>query len=352
MTFNKKQYLIFAHAVTPTACVFNLDLEKSVEVCYTYDGKQISHTGNSFIIFGYNGRDGVITDVNGLLYMRSRYYSPELRRFVNADVLHGNISNSSSLNRYAYVNGNPVSFVDPFGLEGEDGFWNKIKSWTGEHKVWSAVIGLAATAVFAPARFAEVTTIFSMAFAASSSLAASSGLAGGLIGGVANLFQGKPFLEGMLGGAASGMIFSLGTLASTLVLPANPTLSLLIEVGTINNTINSVYYSFISDEVSNIDESGPQSYYVINGNVDRWDRLDYAKQETKDFWYSPNAWNYYSEYSAHMYIWNCSGWALDKSVFLFTDAAISTEEAEVYDGVCDTRLKALPFTIFFGILGI
>ena len=75
---------------------------------FAYDtyGKQISHTGNSFIIFGYNGRDGVITDVNGLLYMRSRYYSPELRRFVNADVLHGNISSSPSLNRYAHVNAN------------------------------------------------------------------------------------------------------------------------------------------------------------------------------------------------------------------------------------------------------
>lgn len=277
---------------------------------FAYDayGKQISHTGNSFIIFGYNGRDGVITDVNGLLYMRSRYYSPELRRFVNADVLHGNISNSSSLNRYAYVNGNPVSYVDPFGLEGEDGFWNKIKSWTGEHKVWSAVIGLAATAVFAPARFAEVTTIFSMAFAASSSLAASSGLAGGLIGGVANLFQGKPFLEGMLGGATSGMIFSLGTLASTLVLPANPTLSLLIEVGTINNTINSIYYSFISDGVSSIDESGELSYYVENGHINRWERLDYAKHLSQDCWYSPLAWHYYSEYSVHMYGWEAGKW--------------------------------------------
>ena len=77
------------------------------------------HIGNSFVILGYNGRDGVVTDRNGLLYMRARYYSPEMRRFINADILHGEISDSTSLNRYSYVNGNPVSFVDPFGLSAE-----------------------------------------------------------------------------------------------------------------------------------------------------------------------------------------------------------------------------------------
>ena len=47
--------------------------------------------------------------------MRARYYSPDMRRFINADILHGEISDSTSLNRYSYVNGNPVSFVDPTG---------------------------------------------------------------------------------------------------------------------------------------------------------------------------------------------------------------------------------------------
>ena len=85
---------------------------------FKYDtyGNLISRTGDSFVIFGYNGKDGVVTDKNGLIYMRARYYSPDMRRFINADILHGEISDSTSLNRYAYVNGNPVSFVDPFGL--------------------------------------------------------------------------------------------------------------------------------------------------------------------------------------------------------------------------------------------
>ncbi len=59
-------------------------------------------------------------DDTGLIYMRARYYSPTLRRFVNADKVHGDISNALSLNRYAFVNGNPASNVDPLGLSADN----------------------------------------------------------------------------------------------------------------------------------------------------------------------------------------------------------------------------------------
>ena len=88
---------------------------------YNTYGKLISRTGTNKVIFGYNGRDGVVTDNNGLIYMRARYYLPEIKRFINADVIAGAISNAITLNRFAYANGNPVSFVDPFGLSAERG---------------------------------------------------------------------------------------------------------------------------------------------------------------------------------------------------------------------------------------
>ena len=98
------------------------DASGTVTDTFAYDtyGKCIARTGTSDIIFGYNGRDGVVTDDNGLIYMRARYYSPDMRRFINADIIAGKISNAVTLNRYAYANGNPVSNVDPFGLAAEN----------------------------------------------------------------------------------------------------------------------------------------------------------------------------------------------------------------------------------------
>ena len=51
----------------------------------------------------YNGKYGVMTDGNGLYYMRHRYYNTDIRRFVNQDIVKGNLRNSQSLNRYSYV---------------------------------------------------------------------------------------------------------------------------------------------------------------------------------------------------------------------------------------------------------
>ena len=48
--------------------------------------------------------------------MRARYYNVDIKRFINQDVVEGSITNSPSLNKYAYCQGNPVSLLDPFGL--------------------------------------------------------------------------------------------------------------------------------------------------------------------------------------------------------------------------------------------
>ncbi|PYE42110.1 RHS repeat-associated protein [Paenibacillus barcinonensis] len=94
------------------------DEQNRVTDRYTYGlyGELEQHEGVTSQPFAYNGRDGVMTDANGLYYMRARYYDPKLKRFLNRDVIRGEIEDGQTFNRYAYVNGNPVSYIDPLGL--------------------------------------------------------------------------------------------------------------------------------------------------------------------------------------------------------------------------------------------
>ncbi len=69
-------------------------------------------TGTTDTPFLYNGRYGVMTDANGLCYMRARYYNPYIKRFINADPA----GFAGALNFYSAFDGNPISRVDPFGL--------------------------------------------------------------------------------------------------------------------------------------------------------------------------------------------------------------------------------------------
>ena len=59
-----------------------------------------------------NGRYGVMSDRNGLLYMRARYYNPYICRFINPDP----VGFAGGLNWYCYADGNPISLSDPMGL--------------------------------------------------------------------------------------------------------------------------------------------------------------------------------------------------------------------------------------------
>jgi len=61
-------------------------------------------------LIGFAGH--VFQDVSGLIYMKSRFYSPTWHRFINSD--QG--LDPDTLNQYAYVGGSPFTRVDPSGL--------------------------------------------------------------------------------------------------------------------------------------------------------------------------------------------------------------------------------------------
>jgi RHS repeat-associated protein len=79
-------------------------------------GELFKHSlGSTDTPFLYNGRDGVMREENSLYYMRARYYSTDIKRFVNRDILIGGVGDFGSLNRFGYVNGNSINFIDPSG---------------------------------------------------------------------------------------------------------------------------------------------------------------------------------------------------------------------------------------------
>ncbi|MCP4538306.1 MAG: RHS repeat-associated core domain-containing protein, partial [Chloroflexi bacterium] len=51
-------------------------------------------------------------------YLRARWYAPQTARLSSPDPIGPNFSQPQSINRYTYVQGNPLKFTDPLGLRG------------------------------------------------------------------------------------------------------------------------------------------------------------------------------------------------------------------------------------------
>jgi RHS repeat-associated protein len=62
--------------------------------------------------FGFTGQRN---DSFGLMDYKARYYDPFLGRFISADTVVPELGNPQNFNRFAYVLGNPVKYVDPDG---------------------------------------------------------------------------------------------------------------------------------------------------------------------------------------------------------------------------------------------
>lgn len=91
------------------------DVNKNRVATYKYGpwGELISKTGTFDIPFRYAGYyyDGE----TGMYYLKARYYSPELGRFLTEDTFRGFNGNPKSLNLYAYCEGSPLTLTDPSG---------------------------------------------------------------------------------------------------------------------------------------------------------------------------------------------------------------------------------------------
>jgi RHS repeat-associated protein len=74
-------------------------------------GSVLETTGSASSIYGYTGEQ----QSGGLVYLRARYYASGLGRFVSRDTWQGEYSRGLSLNRWGYLEGNPINGTDPSG---------------------------------------------------------------------------------------------------------------------------------------------------------------------------------------------------------------------------------------------
>jgi len=94
-------------------------------VSYMYDGfgnvRAVSGTADN--PYGFTG-ESQFPEADNLIYLRARYYTPALSRFLSRDTM----GYEDGINLYVYVQNNPVNRVDPEGLWGWP-FWKPGKRY-------------------------------------------------------------------------------------------------------------------------------------------------------------------------------------------------------------------------------
>ena len=92
-----------------------VDSSESLTDSYDYKlyGELASHIGSSQNSFLFTGEQFDAGTNN--YYLRARYYSPSLTRFLSRDTYDGKASDPLSQNHYLYAGGNPIIYVDPSG---------------------------------------------------------------------------------------------------------------------------------------------------------------------------------------------------------------------------------------------
>jgi RHS repeat-associated protein len=98
-----------------------------VETTATYEpyGKLLAQTGPSGTVYGYTGEAHDAS--TGLVFLRARYYNPDLKLFLSRDPYSGSMGRPSTLHGYSYVENDPINGTDPSGLcrqVGDEACWS------------------------------------------------------------------------------------------------------------------------------------------------------------------------------------------------------------------------------------
>ncbi|WP_296891464.1 RHS repeat domain-containing protein [Thiobacillus sp.] len=156
----------------------------------------------------------------GLTHMNGRLYDPVLSRFVSADPTVDNPFDLQSLNRYSYVNNNPMGFTDPTGYFKIFGMkWSSFRdkvvkpvvavvaAWYLGPMIYNAVLPGAVGAVGTTGLGMTSSLWVGSAIAGAASGAVVGGIAGGIFNGPEGILQGAKY--GAIGGAIMGPVTTM-----------------------------------------------------------------------------------------------------------------------------------------------
>ena len=116
MKYNGKVYYYVLNAQGDVVRI--VDGSRNVVASYSYDpwGKLLSSSGTLANVNPLRYRGYYYDSETGFYYLQSRYYDPEIGRFINADSYAStDATGLLSTNMFAYCENNPVMRVDPTG---------------------------------------------------------------------------------------------------------------------------------------------------------------------------------------------------------------------------------------------
>ncbi|TQV82933.1 RHS repeat-associated core domain-containing protein [Aliikangiella coralliicola] len=153
---------------------------------------------SSIITRGFTGHEQL--DTVKLIHMNGRLYDAEIGRFVSADPQVKTPEDLQSLNRYSYVNNNPLSYTDPSGY-----FLSGVKSFL--KKWWRPIVAIVLTVV----TYGAMSSVAAAWAAGAGFTGTAASVAAGVIQGAVAGFVGGAVmggsLEAALKGAVSGALF-------------------------------------------------------------------------------------------------------------------------------------------------
>ena len=192
-----------------------IDSEGSVVARYLYNawgevsvvdntGKEITDKENIANLNPYRYRSYYYDTETGLYYLKTRYYDPQVGRFMTIDgIEYLDLESINGLNLYSYCLNNPIFYVDPDG-HAPIPWWGKLLIGIGVVLVGAVVTALTAgTGAGFMAAFGAALLTSAKAVAISTAISAGIGLA---VGGITTgTWEGA--FNGMLDGAVDGFMW-------------------------------------------------------------------------------------------------------------------------------------------------